>query len=146
MTLNFLKLDEKAVIPSRQTKQSAGVDLCACLENDVVINPGEIVKISTKLSVEPDNGDCVLLIFGRSGLATKNGITLANSVGVVDSDYRGEICVTLINQSKEPFTVCHGMRIAQLVVMPCVFANCAEVDKISETERGTGGFGSTGLM
>lgn len=146
MTLKFLKLDEKAIIPNRQTAQSAGVDLCACLESDVVINPGEIVKIPTKLSVEPDEPKCVLLVFARSGLATKSGITLANSVGVVDSDYRGEICVPLINQSKEAFTVCHGMRIAQLVAMPCIFANCVEVEKISQTLRGTGGFGSTGIV
>ena len=146
MILKFKKLDERAIIPQRQTKLSAGVDLCACLESDVVINPSQIVKIPTKLSVEPSQEKCVLLIFARSGLAVKNGIALANSVGVVDSDYRGEICVGLINHSNEPFTVCHGMRIAQLVVMPCVFAQCVEAQDISETERGEGGFGSTGIM
>lgn len=146
MILKFKKLDERAIIPQRQTKLSAGVDLFACLESDVVINPSQIVKIPTKLSVEPSQKDCVLLIFARSGLAIKNGIALANSVGVVDSDYRGEICVGLINHSNEPFTVCHGMRIAQLVVMPCEFAQCVEAQDISETERGEGGFGSTGIM
>lgn len=146
ITLKFKKLDEKAIIPQRQTPQSAGVDLCACLEEDVVINPSQIVKIPTKLSVEPSQSDCVLLIFARSGLAIKSGIALANSVGVVDSDYRGEICVGLINHSDKPFTVCHGMRIAQLAVMPCMFPVCEQVQDISQTERGEGGFGSTGIM
>lgn len=146
MELFFKKLDEKAIIPQRQTPQSAGVDLCACLENDVVIKPGEIAKIPTKLSVEPSEKDCVLLIFARSGLAVKNGITLANSVGVVDSDYRGEICIGLVNLGNADFTVTHGMRIAQLVVMPCAFADCISVENLSQTQRGEGGFGSTGVM
>ena len=115
MKITFKKIDEKAIIPSRATSGSAGLDISACLDNPVIIKSGEIKLIPTGLTAEPDENDVALLIYPRSGLATKFGVTLANCVGVVDSDYRGAWFIPLINNSKVPFTVEHGMRIAQLI-------------------------------
>ena len=105
MKLIFKKLDEKAVIPSRATKCSAGMDICACLDEPEVLMPGDIRMIPTGLTAETDEDDVALLIYPRSGLSTKFGISLANCVGVVDSDYRGAWFIPLINNGKEPFTV-----------------------------------------
>lgn len=145
MTLAFKKLNEKAILPRRATPQSAGVDLCACLDAPVVIPAGETVMIPTGLAVQPSDPETVLLIYPRSGLASKNGITLANAVGVVDSDYRGEICVPLHNLSRNAFEVTPEMRIAQLVVMPVIFPEICETETLEGTQRGSGGFGSSGL-
>ncbi len=142
--LKIKKLNENAIVPKQATKGSAGMDLSACLEEDVVIKPGEIKMIPTGLAAAPDTDECVLLIYARSGLASKHGIAPANCVGVVDSDYRGEIKVALINHGKEDFVVSHGMRIAQLVMTPVILPQIAEVSELDETERSTGGFGSTG--
>lgn len=144
MQLLVHKLSPDAVIPARATIGSAGYDLSACLDAPVVIRPGEIVRIPTGLAVCPDRADIALLLFARSGLASGHGIALANGVGVVDSDYRGELQVALINQGAEAFTVTHGMRIAQLVLTPVLNAQICETDTLPDTERGTGGFGSTG--
>lgn len=144
MTLYFKKLKESAILPQRATPLSAGVDLCACLDAPVELKPGSTVLIPTGLAVQPSETDVALLIYPRSGLATKHGITLANAVGVVDSDYRGEIGVALHNLGAEPFFVEHGMRIAQLVVTPVIFAETVQTDELDETERGSGGFGSSG--
>lgn len=142
--LLFKKLRPNALLPVRATPQSAGADLCACLDVPVVIQPGETVMIPLGLICQPTQVETALLIFPRSGLASKHGITLANAVGVVDTDYRGEWHVPLHNIGKEPFTVGHGMRVAQLVVVPVIFPEILETDEVDETERGTGGFGSTG--
>ena len=131
MYLSIQKLHPDAQLPVRATAQSAGYDLHAYLEQDVVLQPGEIRKM--------------LCIFPRSGLASKFGISLANAVGVVDSDYRGELLVPLINLGKEDFTVQNGMRIAQLVVVPVLFPTCQEVESLDETERGSNGFGASGI-
>ena len=146
MTIYFQKLQEHAQIPLRATPKSAGVDLRACLDAPVEIQPGETVMIPLGIAAQPSEPDVVMLIFPRSGLASVHGITLANSVGVVDSDYRGEWKVPLHNTAQEPFTVEHGMRIAQLVVMPVLFPEIAETDILDATERGTAGFGSSGLQ
>ncbi|MBE6850599.1 MAG: dUTP diphosphatase [Ruminococcus sp.] len=146
MTLFFKKLRENAILPMRATPQSAGVDLCACLEDTVEIPPGGTVRIPTGLAVQPSKEDVALLIYPRSGLASKYGITLANAVGVVDSDYRGEIQVPLHNLSTIPFMVENGMRIAQLVVTPVLFADVEQVNELDETQRGSGGFGSSGMI
>ncbi len=146
MTLYFQKLRENAVLPKRATPQSAGADLCACLDAPVVIPAGETVMIPTGLAVQPSDPQVALLIYPRSGLAAKHGITLANAVGVVDSDYRGEICVPLHNLSGSDFTVTPEMRIAQLVVTPVLFPQITETDVLDETLRGSGGFGSSGLQ
>lgn len=145
MTLYFKKLRENAFLPERATPQSAGADLCACLDAPVELAPGGTVMIPTGLAVQPSDAACALLIYPRSGLAAKHGITLANAVGVVDSDYRGEIKVALHNLGTEPFLVEHGMRIAQLVVTPVVFPDITETNVLDETDRGCGGFGSSGL-
>lgn len=145
MTLYFKKLHVNAVLPERATPQSAGMDLCACLDSPVNIAPGETAMIPTGLAVQPSDVNTVLLVFPRSGLASKHGITLANAVGVVDSDYRGEIKVPLYNLSGSAFQIENGMRIAQLVVTPVIFAEAEEVGMLDETQRGFGGFGSSGI-
>lgn len=145
MKLTFKKLDPKAVIPSRATSGSAGLDLCACLDAPVTIEAGEIKMIPLGITAEPDREDIALLIYPRSGLSSKYGVSLANCVGVVDSDYRGAWFVPLINHGKEPFTVEHGMRIAQLIPTSILMPEIEVSDELSETERGAGGFGSSGI-
>lgn len=146
MKLFIKKLNEKAIIPQRATKASAGYDLSACIEEDIVIIPGEIVKVKTGISIEPDNLNVAILIYARSSLATKHGIALANSVGVVDSDYRGEIIVALINNSKKEYVIKNGERIAQMLITPVVYPEVVQTDSLTDTERGIGGFGSTGRI
>lgn len=145
MKITFKKIDEKAIIPSRATSGSAGLDISACLDNPVIIKSGEIKLIPTGLTAEPDENDVALLIYPRSGLATKFGVTLANCVGIVDSDYRGAWFIPLINNSKVPFTVEHGMRIAQLIPTRILIPEIEVSDSLSETSRGTNGFGSSGI-
>jgi dUTP pyrophosphatase len=101
MKLFFKRLNKNAVIPERATSGSAGIDLCACIDSPIVIESGEIALIPTGLSAQPENTDVALMLYPRSGLASRYGIALANCVGVVDSDYRGEICVPLINHGKK---------------------------------------------
>lgn len=144
MKMIFKKLNDRAAIPSRATAGSAGMDLCACLDESVTLAPGEIRLIPTGLCAMPDEDDVALLIYPRSGLSVRYGISLANCVGVVDSDYRGEWAVPLINHGKEPFTVEHGMRIAQLIPTRILMPEIEVADELTETERGSGGFGSTG--
>ncbi len=145
MTLFFKKLSEKASLPQRATPHSAGLDLCACLDAPAEIAPHATLLVPTGLAVQASDPACALMIYPRSGLASKHGITLANAVGVVDSDYRGEIGVPLHNLSDTPFTVEHGMRIAQLVVTPVLFPEAVPMDVLENTQRGTGGFGSSGI-
>ena len=142
--LKIKKVRENAIIPKRATEGSAGMDLYACIDAPIVLNPGDRVMVPTGIAIALPDANQVALIFARSGLAVKKGINLSNSVGVIDSDYRGEIQVGLINQSKETYTLEAGERIAQLVVMPVCTAPAVEVTEFDETERGAGGFGSTG--
>lgn len=130
-------------MPKYHSTEAAGFDLSASIDKNIIIKPGEIVKISAGLAWEIPSGFATF-IYARSGLGTK-GLTLANSVGVIDSDYRGEILVALINQSSNEFTIEPGMRIAQAIIMPVVQAEIEEAEELSETARGTGGHGSTGL-
>lgn len=139
--VNFIKLNDNATVPTRGTDQSAGADLYAIEE--VTILKGETKLIHTGIAMEIPEGYGGF-IFARSGLATKRGLAPANKVGVVDADYRGEIMVSLHNHSNETQVVAKGERVAQLVFLPYAAANFIEVDKLSETERGQGGFGSTG--
>lgn len=132
-----------AKLPTYGSLDAAGADLYACLEEDVVIAPGQSVFIPTGLAMEIPKG-CAGLIYARSGLACKRGLAPANKVGVIDSDYRGEFIVVLHNHSDETQTVCHGERIAQLVITPVLTPSYAEVDELNETSRADGGFGSTG--
>lgn len=143
-TLNFVKISKDAIIPKRATNGSAGMDLHACMEENVMLKPGERALIHTGIAMGLPSSDFVALIFARSGLAIKHGITLSNSVGVIDSDYRGEICVGLCNLGAETYTITPGERIAQLVVMRVETPMPTEVDSLDETARGSGGFGSTG--
>lgn len=145
MKLKLKKLRENAVIPSRATSGSAGLDLCAAIDSPITIESGEIRLIPTGLSAQPDEENVALMIYPRSGLSSKYGVSLANCVGVVDSDYRGEICIPLINHGKSAFTVECGMRIAQLVVTPIIIPETEVSDNLDDTERGSGGFGSSGL-
>jgi len=141
MKLKIKKLSASAKLPSYQTKEAAGFDLHSA--ENAVINPGERKLIGTALAFEIEYGYEVQ-IRPRSGLAYKHGITVLNSPGTIDSDYRGEIKVLLINHSNEPFEIKTGDRIAQAVVAPVVQAEIEEVDSLSDTQRGEGGFGSTG--
>jgi dUTP pyrophosphatase len=140
-------LREGAKIPAYQTADAAACDLSACLDEPVTLLPGQSALIPTGIAVAPE-ADCpvVLLLYARSGLAVKHGIALVNGVGVVDADYRGEIKVGLINQSDTPYSVTHGERIAQMVVTPIFRAAFTESDNLDDTARGSGGFGSTGVL
>jgi dUTP pyrophosphatase len=141
MILKIKKLNQNAVIPAYQTKEAAGFDLHSI--DDVIIKPGERKLIGTGLAFEIEFGYEVQ-IRPRSGLAYKHGITVLNTPGTIDSDYRGEIKVLLINHSSEAFEVKKGERIAQAVIAPVIQAEIVEVENLSDTERGSGGFGSTG--
>lgn len=137
------KLNEKAKLPTYGSAEAAGADLYACLQQDVVIKPGMSEFIPTGLAMEIPKG-CAGLIYARSGLACKRGLAPANKVGVVDSDYRGEFMVVLHNHSDRAQIVCHGERIAQLVITPVLTPAYKETDELSDTARASGGFGSTG--
>lgn len=138
------KVRKDAVIPRYATDSAAGVDLYACLDSaEIEIIPSKTVLIPTGISIEIPE-DYVGLIYARSGLASKAGLAPANKVGVIDSDYRGEIMVALHNHSSEATVVEKGERIAQLVITPYFRAEFEEVEELNDTERGSGGFGSTG--
>ena len=144
MVLKIKRLNENAVIPKAATGGSAGKDLYACLTENIIIAPGQRVLIPTGIAIQLESNAYVAYIYARSGLAIKSGITLSNCVGVVDSDYRGEVKVGLINLSDNEYTVKNGDRIAQMVIAPVVMADIEEVSELDETERAAGGFGSTG--
>lgn len=144
VVVRFRKKDEKVSLPSYETAGSAGADLRAHISSPVTINPGERKLITTGLYPEIPAG-YEIQVRPRSGLSVKKGVTVLNTPGTVDSDYRGEICVNIINLSGEPFVVNDGDRIAQAVVAPVVRALFEETDELSSTERGEGGFGSTGV-
>ena len=137
------KLNENAKIPTYGTEFSAGADIYACIDEDVKILPGATATIKTGISVETPEG-FMLLVFARSGLSIKQGLAPANKVGVVDSDYRGEVIVALHNHSSEAEVVSNGDRVAQMVFVPYFKANFEETTSLSNTARGAGGFGSTG--
>lgn len=137
------KLRPGAKMPTFGSREAAGADLYACLEEPVTIEPGKTVFLPTGLSMALPNG-YVGLVYARSGLACKQGLAPANKVGVIDSDYRGEFMIALHNHGTEPRVVEHGDRIAQLVVTPVIQPDYYEADTLDDTLRGIGGFGSTG--
>ena len=141
--MKIKKLNENAIIPTYGTEYSAGADLYACTEEDITINSGETKLIKTGIAIEIPVGYAGF-IYARSGLASKKGLAPANKVGVIDADYRGEIMVALYNQSNEPQVIAAKERIAQLVIAPFLKVEFEEVDELTETVRGAGGFGSTG--
>lgn len=140
-----IKLVRKnAAVPEYATSGSAAVDLRSAADEPITIAAGGRCVIPTGIAISPETSGVVAIIAARSGLSTKYGITLANGIGVIDSDYRGEIAVSLINRSEAPYTVQPGDRIAQLMFIPVLHAAFTAVDELDETKRGEGGFGSTG--
>ena len=137
------RLKETAIIPTYGSPEAAGADLYACIDEPVMIKPGESVFIPTGLAMEIPKGYAGL-IYARSGLACKRGLAPANKVGVVDSDYRGEFMIVLHNHGDVPQTIEHGERIAQLVITPVFTPGFTEVEELTDTQRSGGGFGSTG--
>lgn len=142
-----IKLTRGMEAPVYATPGSAAVDLRAALDDgaEITLAPGARALIPTGLAVSPESIGYVAIIAGRSGLGVKNGVSLSNGIGVIDSDYRGEIQVGLINHGSEPFTVHRGDRIAQMFFLPVAHADLLVTDTLDETERGTGGFGHTGI-
>lgn len=138
------RLRESAKLPFRATEGSAGMDLYACIDSPVTLGAGERAVIPTGIAIELPSAELAAFVFARSGLAIKHGIGLLNGVGVIDSDYRGEICVGVINQLAEPYTIAPDERIAQLVIMPVSLITPVEAQSLDDTARGEGGFGSTG--
>ena len=136
-------LRQGALLPTYGTASAAGADLYAWLERDITVAPGETVFIPTGIALEVPEG-CAGLIYARSGLACKKDLAPANKVGVVDSDYRGEITVALHNHGSQSRTVCHGDRIAQFIITPVLQPVYEVAEELSDSVRGTGGFGSTG--
>lgn len=132
-----------AVVPTYGSAEAAGADLYACLEENLTIQPGKTVFVPTGIAMEVPGG-CAGLIYARSGLACKRGLAPANKVGVIDSDYRGEIIVALHNHGETAQTILPGERIAQMVITPVLTPVYELVEELSDTSRGTGGFGSTG--
>jgi dUTP pyrophosphatase len=137
------RISEKVVLPKYETSGSSGMDISAFIEIDIEINPGEKAIIPTGFSLSIPRGFEVQ-IRPRSGLAAKNGISVLNTPGTIDADYRGEIKVILVNFGKEKFKIEKGLRIAQMVVCPVVQAEMEQVEELPNTSRGSGGFGSTG--
>lgn len=143
MKVRYKKLSPLAVCPRYATEYAAGADLCAAVESEVTVAPGETAMIHTGIAVELERGT-VGLVCARSGLASKRGLAPANKVGVIDCDYRGEIIVALHNHGSQAQVLQRGERIAQLVITPYITACFEEAAELSDTVRGSGGFGSTG--
>ena len=144
LTLKMKKVRPGAIIPKRATSGSAGLDLCACTENEVVLKAGERTVIPTGIAIAIENNETAAFVYARSGLGIKHGISLSNGVGVIDSDYRGELKVPMINLGKEAYTIQPGERVAQLCIAPVYTAAFVPVQELGDTTRGAGGFGSTG--
>ena len=141
--INIKKINDKAIIPTYGSEYAAGADMYACLDAAVQIEPGQTVLIHTGIAMELPAGYAGL-VYARSGLASKKGLAPANKVGVIDADYRGEIMVALHNHGTQTQSVEPGERVAQLVIAPYITGVFHQVDELSDTVRGDGGFGSTG--
>lgn len=145
VSVKLKKLNENAIVPKYGTSYAAGADLYACEGKDVTVEPHQTAFIHTGVAIEIPDG-LVGLVYARSGLASKRSLAPANKVGVIDCDYRGEIIVSLHNHSDLPQTIADKERVAQLVIAPCFVADFEEVGDLSDTDRGQGGFGSTGKL
>ena len=143
MIVKFKKLNERAVMPTKGSEYSAGADLYSAEPTSITVKPGETVFIGTGLAVEIPKGYAGL-VYARSGIACKRGLAPANKVGVIDADYRGEVCVPVVNLSAEEYTIQPQERIAQMVICKVEKADITVTEELCETERGCGGFGSTG--
>ena len=142
-TIRVKKLHPNANLPTYGSADAVGADLYACLEAPVTIYPGEVYWVSTGIALEVPAG-CAGLVYARSSMGVKRGLAPANKVGVVDPDYRGEIRVVLLNHSNQPQTLQPGERVAQFVITPVLTPMYEEVEELTDTTRGVGGFGSTG--
>ena len=143
MEIKIKKLIPKARTPRYMTSGAAAADLYSCIDGDIVLESGKRTIVPTGLALSVPEGYCAV-VCARSGLAAKSGIALANGIGVIDSDYRGELGVALINNSSEAFTITDGMRIAQLMIIPAPQFPFSEAEELPDSARGEGGFGSTG--
>ena len=146
MLVKYKLLDPRAKAPAYATPGAAAADLCAVLDAPLTLEPGQRAMVPTGLAIELPGPDCVALVYARSGLAIKQGVTLSNCVGVIDSDYRGEIKVGLVNLGAAPVTLAPGERVAQLCIAPVWQATFSPAQELSDTDRGAGGFGSTGRL
>jgi dUTP pyrophosphatase len=144
LNIKITKLNDRAILPEYQTLHSAGMDICACIDTSMTIQPGERVVVQTGIAIELPVG-YEAQIRARSGLSLKNGIVMANGVGTIDADYRGEVGVLIMNVGSEPFVVEHGMRIAQMVVAACEHVIWQQSPSLAQSDRGEGGYGSTGI-
>ena len=145
-TVKYKKLDPRAQVPAYATPGAAAADLCALLDAPLTLAPMQRALIPTGLAIELPDAGCVALVYARSGLSIKHGLCMANGVGVIDSDYRGELRVPMVNLSTESYTVQPGERVAQLCIAPVWQANFAPAEELSDSRRGAGGFGSTGKL
>ena len=141
--LPVMRMKPAAILPERKTTGSVGYDISACLDSEITIAPGETYKVGSGLAIALETGYAAF-IYARSGLGINKGVIPANCVGVIDSDYRGEVIVGLKNTSKTPFIVNNGDRIAQMIITKCELPEIVLSDDLADTERGAGGFGSTG--
>lgn len=144
MEIKIKKLRENAKIPKRATNGSAGMDLYACIDEPITLAPGQLVIVPTGIAIALPDNSCAAFLYARSGLGVKHGICLSNGVGVIDSDYRGEICAGLCNVSDKPYTIEPDERVCQMVIAPVLTPDVVEVSELDNTDRGEGGFGSTG--
>ena len=144
ITVNYKVLDRRAKVPAYATPGSAAADLCAVLDEPLTLQPMQRELVPTGLAIELPGPQCVALVYARSGLSIKHGLCMANGVGVVDSDYRGELRVPMINLGTEAYTIQPGERVAQLCIAPVYTAAFAQAAELGDTQRGAGGFGSTG--
>ena len=144
MEIKIKKLKENAKIPKRATSGSAGMDLYACIDEPITLAPGQLAIVPTGIAIALPDNTCAAFLYARSGLGVKHGICLSNGVGVIDSDYRGEICAGLCNVSDKPYTIERDERVCQMVIAPVLTPDVVEVNELDDTDRGEGGFGSTG--
>ena len=145
MNIKVKKLRDGAKLPHLATSGAAACDLYALLPESITLQPGQRYPVPTGIAIDLPDPSCVAVVCARSGLALKQGLALANGIGVIDSDYRGEIFVAIINNDKEPKTIENGERVGQLMILPVIVPEYVEADELDETERGSGGFGSTGV-
>lgn len=144
MEIKIKKLKPNAKIPKRATQGSAGMDLYACIDESITLAPGQLAVVPTGIAIELPDNSCAAFLYARSGLGVKHGICLSNGVGVIDSDYRGEICAGLCNVSDKSYTIEPDERVCQMVIAPVLTPDIVEADELDDTQRGSGGFGSTG--
>lgn len=144
MEIKIKKLRENAKIPKRATAGSAGMDLYACIDEPITLAPGQLAIVPTGIAIALPDNSCAAFLYARSGLGVKHGICLSNGVGVIDSDYRGEICAGLCNVSDKPYTIEPDERVCQMVIAPVLTPDVVEASELDNTDRGEGGFGSTG--